>query len=78
MQGLRGGEVDARGQFVIENLAPGEYEVRVTPTFNPDGQQLSPEIRRRFSSAKEKVVLTGANQQPITLVIDLSQKERDR
>jgi hypothetical protein len=78
MQGGRGAEVDARGRFVIEKLTPGEYEVRVAPMFNRDGQQLSPEIRRRFSSAKEKVVLTGANQQPITLVIDLSKKESDR
>jgi hypothetical protein len=70
--------VDALGKFVIEYLTPGEYEVRVAPTFNQDGQQLSSEIRRRFSSAREKVVLTGPNQQPITLVIDLSQKESDR
>jgi hypothetical protein len=76
------GDVDARGQFVIENLVPGEYEIRVTPSYNPDGPQLSPEIMRRIYSVKERilerVVLSGANQQPITLVIDLSQKEGDR
>jgi hypothetical protein len=77
-QRLSGPEIDARGQFVIENLLPGEYEIRVVPFFYPDGQPLSPEIRRLISSVKERVVLSGPNQQPITLVIDLSQKERDR
>ncbi|MBO0862825.1 MAG: carboxypeptidase regulatory-like domain-containing protein, partial [Chloracidobacterium sp.] len=71
-------EVDARGQFVIENLTPGEYEVRVMPSYYPDDQRLSQEIMRRMSLFKEKVVLSGADQQPITLVIDLSQKERER
>src|SRR5262245_41260814 len=32
MQDFHGGDVDARGQFVIENLVPGEYEIRVTPS----------------------------------------------
>lgn len=77
-QGLSGPEIDARGQFVIENLPPGEYEIRVVPYFYPDGQPLSPEIMRRISSVKERVVLSSANQQPITLVIDLSQKENDK
>jgi protocatechuate 3,4-dioxygenase beta subunit len=77
-QNQPGAEIDARGQFVIENLPPGEYEIRVEPMFNPDGQQLSPEIRRLISSVKERVVLSGGNQQSITLVIDLSRKGGDR
>jgi hypothetical protein len=82
MQDFHSGDVDARGRFVIENLVSGEYEIRVTPTYNPDGQTLSSEIMRRIYSVKERVlervVLSGANQQPITLLIDLSQKESDR
>jgi hypothetical protein len=78
MQIPLGMDVDARGQFVIENLTPGEYEVRVMPSYYPDSQPLSREIMRRLSSFREKVVLGGADQQSITLVIDLSQKERDR
>jgi hypothetical protein len=69
---LRGAEIDARRQFVIENMPPGEYEIRVEPYFSPDGQPLSPEIRRLISSAQAKVVVSGANQQPVTIVIDLS------
>jgi len=71
-------DVDARGHFVIENLTPGEYEVTAAPSYYPGSQPLSPEIMRRLSTFKEKVVLSGADQQSITLVIDLSQKERDR
>src|SRR4030095_6282290 len=71
-------ETDARGQFVIENLTPGEYEIRVVPFFNPDGQQLSPDFRRLISSVKERVVLSGGNQQSVTLVFDLSRKEGDK
>jgi protocatechuate 3,4-dioxygenase beta subunit len=82
MHDSHAGDVDARGQFVIENLVPGEYEIRVTTVYNPDGPQLSSEIMRRIYLIKERVlervVLNSANQQPITLVIDLSQKEGDR
>jgi hypothetical protein len=73
-----GAEIDARGQFVIENLAPGEYEIGVAPYYSLDSQPLSPEIRRLISSVKERVVLSGANQQQVTLVLDLSQKVRDQ
>jgi protocatechuate 3,4-dioxygenase beta subunit len=78
MQNSRSGEVDARGRFAIENLAPGEYEIIVRPIPSLDAQQWDREILQRFSSVKERVVLSGANQQPMTFVIDLSQKENDR
>jgi hypothetical protein len=72
-----GAEIDARGQFVIENLPPGEYEMRVFPFVLPD-RPLSPEIRRLISSVKERVVLSGGSKQSVTLVVDLSRKEGDR
>jgi hypothetical protein len=78
MQNEQSGEVDARGQFLIENLTPGEYEIMVLPIYRRDNQLLSPEIIRRVTSIKERVVLSGANQQPITFVIDLSRKENDK
>ena len=64
--------IDARGQFIIENLAPGEYEIRVGP-FCPD-----PEIRQRFESVKKRVFVGSDNQQPVTFVVDLSRKEEDK
>jgi hypothetical protein len=77
-QNQPGGEIDARGQFVIENLPPGEYEVRVLPAFYPDGQPLSQEIRRLISSVKERVILSGGNSPPVVLTLDLNRKEGDR
>jgi protocatechuate 3,4-dioxygenase beta subunit len=71
-------EIDARGQFVIENLPPGEYEVRVVPAFYPDGQPLGQEIRRLTSSVKERVILSGGNSPPVVLTLDLNRKEGDR
>jgi len=74
-------DIDARGQFVIENLPPGEYEIIITPFFHsdgPPGQRPGPEIARRISSIRERVVLSGGNQQPVTIEIDLSRKEGDR
>jgi hypothetical protein len=64
--------MDARGQFVIKNLAPGEYEIRVSAGC-PD-----PEIYQRFSSVRKRVFVGGDNQQPFTFVVDLSRKEEDK
>jgi hypothetical protein len=64
--------IDARGQFVIENLAPGEYEITVR-TRCPD-----PVINQRFPSVKKRVFVGGDNQQPFTFVVDLSRKEGDK
>jgi protocatechuate 3,4-dioxygenase beta subunit len=72
-----GGEIDTRGQFVIENLPPGEYEIRIVP-LSPDGQPLSQEIRRLISSVKGRVVLSGGGAPSIVLTLDLSRKEGDR
>ena len=67
-----------RGQFVIENLLPGEYEIRIVPVYFPDGQSLNDEFRLLLKSVKERVVLGGASQQQVTLVVDLSQKAGDK
>jgi hypothetical protein len=71
-------EVDALGKFVIDYLTPGEYEISVYPTFNPNNERLDPQLTRPFSAFKERVVVAGGNQQPVTLVIDLSRKEKDK
>jgi len=64
--------IDARGQFVIENLAPGEYEIAVRPLCQ------DPEIGQRFPSVKKRVFVDSDNQQPVTFVVDLSRKEEDK
>ncbi len=75
LQNGSGVEIDAREQFVIENLAPGEYVIRVVPK---NSERLDPQIIRHLISLRERVVLTGGNQQPVSIVIDLSRKERDQ
>jgi protocatechuate 3,4-dioxygenase beta subunit len=74
---LRLALIDERGQFGFENMAPGEYEIGIDPF-----PQIIPhsieEIRQRFSSVKQKVVVGSDNQQPFTLVVDLSRKEGDK
>jgi carboxypeptidase family protein len=78
MQNSPGAEVDARGQFIIENMTPGEYELSFIPFFNPNNEQLNPQLKRRLGTFKERVVVAVGNQQPVTLVIDLSQKEGNK
>jgi hypothetical protein len=65
----REASVDARGRFAIEYLVPGEYEIYVLP-HHPQHEKLSP--------VKKRVVVGSDNQQPITIVIDLSRKEEDK
>ena len=69
LQNGAGVEIDAREQFVIENLAPGEYVIRVVPI---NSERLDPQIIRHLISLRERVVVTGGNQQPVSIVIDLS------
>jgi protocatechuate 3,4-dioxygenase beta subunit len=74
-QNILGTEVDARGQFVIENAPPGEYEIRVSPNYTPNNQRLDPQTERLISLVKERVHVSNDHQQPVAIVIDLSRKE---
>jgi protocatechuate 3,4-dioxygenase beta subunit len=78
MPNLPGAEVDARGQFAIENLPPGEYEIKVTPFFYPNGQPASPEILRRINSSVERVILSAGVTPPIVITINLDGKEKEQ
>jgi protocatechuate 3,4-dioxygenase beta subunit len=72
---MQGGEVDQNGRFVIENLAPGEYELQVSTGFYRGAAQPDARISRAIGQAKQKVVVSSNNQPPITIVVDLSQQE---
>ncbi|MGH9835833.1 MAG: carboxypeptidase regulatory-like domain-containing protein [Blastocatellia bacterium] len=74
----QGVEVDARGQFVFENMPAGEYEVRVMPSYTTNSQRLDPQTERLILSVKERVVVSSDHQQPVAIVIDLSRKEGNR
>ena len=73
--GRTGADVDARGQFVITDLAAGEYEVgimlllRSTPT--PETTRVM-ELLRQFS---QRVSVAASGETQTELVIDLSKKE---
>jgi protocatechuate 3,4-dioxygenase beta subunit len=74
---LRLALIDERGHFGFENMAPGEYEIGINPSPLIVPRSIE-EITQRFSSIKQKVIVGSDNQQPFTLVVDLSRKEGDK
>jgi hypothetical protein len=73
-----GVNVDARGQFIFENLLPGEYEVRLVGLRHQPGEPLDKGLSKLISGVRQKVSLGVAGHAPITLVVDLSRKEGDQ
>src|SRR5262249_57078350 len=73
-----GANVDARGQFIFENLLPGEYEVRLVSLVYQPGEPQDKGLSKLISGVRQKVSLVGAGHAPITLVVDLSRKEGDQ
>src|SRR5262245_57306975 len=73
-----GANVDARGQFIFENLLPGEYEVRLVSLVYQPGEPQDKGLSKLISGVRQKVSLGGAGHAPITLVVDLSRKEGDQ
>ncbi len=71
-------EVDARWQFAIEYLSPGEYELTLSPIFLPDRERLDPQVAQAIRSFSQRVVVSGANQSPVTVLVDLNRKEGDK
>ncbi|MBO0860616.1 MAG: carboxypeptidase regulatory-like domain-containing protein [Chloracidobacterium sp.] len=76
-----GAFVDARGQFMYQNLIPAEYEVRLVPIVRQSREPLDKSLLRLIHNTRQKVLIGGADgpnsQTKVTLVIDLSQKESD-
>ena len=62
----RGAEVDARGHFLIEGLAPGSYELRAL-AYAPDWQS-----RRLPASVKQIVAVNEGAAAEVTLILDLT------
>ncbi|HKQ92840.1 MAG TPA: hypothetical protein VJZ77_19425, partial [Blastocatellia bacterium] len=73
-----GVNVDARGQFIFENLLPGEYEVRLVSLVYQPGEPPDKGLSKLISGVRQKVSLGGAGHAPVTLVVDLSRKESDK
>jgi hypothetical protein len=73
-----GAYVDTRGQFIFQNLTPGDYEIRpVCINFQP-GEAVDTAVTKFIFKIKQKVTI-GSNASPTTtLVIDLSRIERNQ
>jgi hypothetical protein len=67
-----GAQVDQRGHFILENMAVGEYVLRVSPRFGPEGIRPDPQLMQALSKAQQRVTIAGDNPPPVTLVIDFS------
>ena len=61
---------DARGHFVIKNLAPGPYEVTVQGGLGIPGAQYRP-----FPPQKQLVNVMNGSESEITFVVDLTAKQ---
>src|SRR5262249_41105517 len=65
-------ETDARGQFVFENLLPGEYELSLSLSYrSPADSQLSTAIPRVL----RKIIVNPNSRSTVSLEIDLSRQE---
>ncbi|MCI0660747.1 MAG: carboxypeptidase-like regulatory domain-containing protein [Acidobacteria bacterium] len=75
----RGYPVDTRNLFVIEHLSAGEYELRLSISrMRPGIQNFDQQLYRKISEVKQKVVVSGNNQQPVTMTVDLSKGENNQ
>jgi len=75
----RGYPVDHRNLFVIDHLSAGEYELRVSFGGMRSGNQtFDQHIFRKLSEVRQKVVVSGNNQQPVILTVDLSKGENNQ
>ncbi len=71
-----GANVDARGQFIFQNLIPGDYEVRLISVNLQPGERLDRSLSKLIYGVRQKITIGVASQPTVTLIIDISQKER--
>jgi hypothetical protein len=70
---IRPFQVNARNHFLIQYLAPGEYELRLDIIhFSVKPNNVDPQLSWAISQARQKVVVSRNNQQPVIMTIDLS------
>ncbi|HKQ91383.1 MAG TPA: carboxypeptidase-like regulatory domain-containing protein [Blastocatellia bacterium] len=74
-----GSQVDASGQFVIEGLTAGEYDLRLSYTQRNNSAETDPQLRQRFlqqlfqNNQRVSVGATGVTK--VTFTLDMSRKE---
>ncbi len=73
-----GAFVDTRGQFIFQNLSPGDYEIRAICNNYQPGEPPDPALTKLVYNIRQKVSLNNNSQPKITIVIDLSRKESNK
>ncbi len=72
--GTRPAQVDARGKFVLEGLAPGEYELVLSPL--SEYVIVSPPTSSgSMPRPVRQKVMVGAGETPVTITLDLGEKK---
>jgi hypothetical protein len=71
-----GGQLDPRGQFRIESLPPGEYELSLRSYFTtPEEPPGYAELTEKLKTVKQRVTISGEAEAQATLTLDLTRKE---
>ncbi|MBO0719470.1 MAG: hypothetical protein J2P41_01520, partial [Blastocatellia bacterium] len=70
--------VDGRGQFIYQNLVPGDYEVRLISLNYQPGEPRDKPLVKLIYNTSQKLSLGSGDPPPVILVIDLSKKESDQ
>jgi hypothetical protein len=73
-----GSEVDVRGNFVLENLMPGPYELRLTIYNRTNPRAVDQALMRKVSQFKQIVNVGSGGDTQINLTLDLSREENER
>ena len=68
--------VDSRNQFLMKNLPPGEYELKLS-AYSPNQSPELANLIRRLNKSTQRVTV-GSGETPMEFVVDLSQKEDDK
>ncbi len=74
--GTLSAQTDMRGQFLLEGLSQGEYDLRVS-YFNRRGG-MDGQLMSKISRFKQTVNVGNTGEIPVILTIDLSKKENER
>jgi hypothetical protein len=77
-----GSQVDASGQFVIEGLTAGEYELRLYYSHRNNPAKTDPQLMQTFlqqlTQARQTVSVGASGVTTVIFTFDLSRKEGDR
>jgi hypothetical protein len=69
-----GGQVDARGQFVVEGLTPGEYELKLSVFFRFGATPEKSRLAERLGKMAQPVTVGNSLETQVTFNVDLTQK----